>query len=139
VTDGDRFYLGDFGLWLDPTFELSDSERAFAGSHQHFDAAGLLCALLQMIIDWTSRWEDTTRQEVTAAFGGTDINDSLPRFDTVCAAGQLDIHPKLLAVFREHREVMIEMGRFFVGFARGDKQESRYDDAKLQRLLAVGN
>ena len=45
VTDGSTIYAADFGLWLDPTFDLGADERDFLARHQHLDAAEFLASL----------------------------------------------------------------------------------------------
>jgi hypothetical protein len=45
LTDGNDFYLADFGLALDSEFDLSASEKEFFDLHRHFDAAEFLGCL----------------------------------------------------------------------------------------------
>jgi hypothetical protein len=45
VTDGERIFFTDFGLFLDDEFELRDVERAFLSDHRHFDIAEFVASL----------------------------------------------------------------------------------------------
>jgi tRNA A-37 threonylcarbamoyl transferase component Bud32 len=45
VTDGDRIYFADFGLFLDERFDLSDAEQSFRANHRYFDIAEFIASL----------------------------------------------------------------------------------------------
>lgn len=45
VTDGERIFFADFGLFLDAGFELTDAERTLLANHRHFDIAEFVASL----------------------------------------------------------------------------------------------
>ena len=45
VTGGERAYIADHGLVMDPTFDLSTEERKFLGRNRHFDQGNLYLAV----------------------------------------------------------------------------------------------
>ena len=45
LTDGERLFFADFGLFLDAEFDLDDDERTFLSTHRYFDIAEFFATL----------------------------------------------------------------------------------------------
>ena len=64
VTDGSTIYAADFGLWLDPAFDLSADERDFLGRHRHLDAAEFLASLEWQVPGYEVELSDDYRAQL---------------------------------------------------------------------------
>jgi hypothetical protein len=70
VTDGERFYVGDFGLALSSAFELTEEEVAFLAAHRGYDrgrAAVGYAHCLSTAFFGKERWKENLREFVNTA------------------------------------------------------------------------
>jgi hypothetical protein len=140
LTDGDLYYLADFGLALDESFELSDSERRFLDRHRHYDY-GLVLWCLGFVIRTMFRSLPPAAQEEAARGFGRDVTDGHETFvalidnaEHLRRTGALRLEPAFVEALHRYREVIVFMDRFLYGM-RSNRKNVRYDDRTLERLL----
>jgi len=141
LTDGDEFYLADFGLTLDRTFELTATERRFLDRHQYYDYGTVLWSLGSAMRTMFRSLPPAARHEVAEGFGperSTDGQDTLVALidnaDNLRRTGALRLEPPFVEALHRYREVIVFMDRFFYGM-RSKRKNVRYDDGTLERLL----
>ena len=141
LTDGDEFYLADFGLALDRTFELTATERRFLDRHQHYDYGTVLWCLGTVMRTMFRSLPPAAREEVARGFGPDTSTDDqgtlvalIDNAENLRRAGALRLEPAFVEALHRYREVILFMDRFFYGM-RGRRKNVRYDDGALERLL----
>jgi len=140
LTDGDAFYLADFGLALDATFELTATERRFLDRHQYYDYGTVLWSLGSVIRTMFGSLPPAVREEVARGFGrpATDGQETLVALidnaEELHRTGALGLEPAFVEALHRYREVIDYMDRFFHGML-GKRKNVRYDDGTLERLL----
>ena len=141
LTDGDEFYLADFGLALDGTFELTATERRFLDRHEHYDYGTVLWCLGTVIRTMFRSLPPAAREEVARDLGletSTDDREILVALidnaENLRRTGALRLEPAFVEALHRYREVIVFMDRFFYGM-RGKRKNVRYDDEALERLL----
>lgn len=140
VTDGNAPYLTDFGLLLDPEFELTEAERSFLARHAHYDLGEVVWSIGAQLRWRYQAMTDETRARVAReleidhaasmhAVAGilVDRVESLPDDFALDAA-------YVTSVVR-HRPAIQYMNEFFRRMLAGTRKDVRYDDEKLRRLL----
>ena len=119
VTDGRRCRLGDFGLVMASSFELTGAERAFLTRHTHYDIGVVLGYLGMMLL--TALGDQGSARHLDRAI---DHLDELP----------VNYQPAFIEAFKRYREPMCYMVNFLVGMQRPAKR-ARYDDQVVAGLL----
>jgi serine/threonine protein kinase len=86
LTDGSQTYISDFGLLLDPEFDLSATERAFLARHENFDYGEIVSCLEWLKNDAThpmlSRTIDRYGDVIAYMNGFFDTMSKNPRKNT---------------------------------------------------------
>ena len=143
VTDGERAYIADHGLVMDPTFDLSTQERQFLARNRHFDHGNLYLALGHQVYEMYRAQPDHVRQRIDLELGlagGSFETNALRLIDAVDQLderGLLDVGPTLRALIAEHRAAIHFMHDFFTS-ARADwSTDTMLDDARLAELLVA--
>jgi hypothetical protein len=141
LTDGDRYYLADFGLALDESFELTASERRFLDRHQYYDYGIVLWSLSSVLRTMFRSLPADARDEVAAWFGAataTDDHETLVALvdnaEHLRRTGRLPLEPAFVEALHRYRDVVVFMDRFLHRI-RGKHKRARYDDGTLERLL----
>jgi hypothetical protein len=140
LTDGADYYLADFGLALDETFELSASERRFLDRHQHYDYGTVLWCLASVLRTMYRSLPPAAREEVGRGFrrdASTEDQEIVALVDNaedLRRTGALRLEPAFVDALHRYREVIVFMDRFLYGM-RSKRKNVRYDDGKLERLL----
>jgi serine/threonine protein kinase len=141
LTDGDEYYLADFGLALDATFELTATERRFLDRHQYYDYGTVLWCLGSVIRTMFRSLPPAAREEVARGFGqdtSTDDQETLVALidnaENLRRTGALRLEPAFVEALHRYREVIVFMDRFFHGM-RSKRKNVRYDDGTLEQLL----
>jgi serine/threonine protein kinase len=141
LTDGHEFYLADFGLALDGTFELTATERRFLDRHQYYDYGTVLWCLGSAIRTMFRSLPPAARDEVARGLGqdtSTDDQETLVALidnaENLRRTGALRLEPAFVEALHRYREVIVFMDRFFHGM-RSKRKNVRYDDGTLERLL----
>jgi serine/threonine protein kinase len=141
LTDGDEFYLADFGLALDGTFDLTATERRFLDRHQYYDYGTVLWSLASVLRTMFRRLPPAARENVTRSFDqetSTDDQQTLVALiddaENLRRTGALRLEPAFVEALHRYREVIVFMDRFFYGML-SQRKNVRYDDGILERLL----
>ena len=141
LTDGDRYYLADFGLALDEAFELTASERRFLDRHQYYDYGTVLWCLASVLRTMFRSLPPAAREEVARGIGrdtSTDDHETLVALidnaENLRRTGALRLEPAFVEALHRYREVIVFMDRFFHGM-RSKRKNVRYDDGTLEQLL----
>jgi tRNA A-37 threonylcarbamoyl transferase component Bud32 len=75
LTDGERLYLGDFGLALSRSFELQPDEFAFFERHANFDRCTVVTSLVHAIVaqyDARFDWRQSLRELLVRSHPASD-------------------------------------------------------------------
>lgn len=139
VTDGTDVRLTDFGLVLDDSFELSDAERAFFRSHQHYDFGEAIANLGSLLVGLMDRGDDTTQAAIADAAsiapGAKRAAVLAANIERIVALGLLDVDPVLLDLTVRYRDVIVFMWTFFNALQANPRKDTPFDDAFLARLI----
>ncbi len=127
MTDGERFYLGDFGLLLDPRFDLTMRERAFLDKHAHFDYGGVIYSLGFQLARWYESQPEPERASIRARLGVADDHDDrgLIHPTLVRDVEHLAdaVHPALLEAVIRYRDIIEYMAGVLQPAQREPAQE----------------
>ncbi|MGW0247238.1 serine/threonine protein phosphatase [Nocardia goodfellowii] len=117
--DEHRIYLSDFGLVTSPHFDLSATERAFAGRHATFDADHAAMRLVNWLVTdicgvGTTSGSPVTRNQVV----------------TQCATGRIPdgVAPVVAGILSQHAPAAAKMNAFYWKLFDGDV-EAKYQAA----------
>ncbi len=135
LTDGQAFYLTDFGLALDAEFDLTARERAFLARHRHYDHGECALMLLIPLVEAARRAPDAERRAFVERYGGDDPSTVLAALERIVADDPLGLDPTYLRLAQAYREVMVFMHRFFRALRPNPRKDTRYDDDALAALL----
>ncbi len=135
LTDGEDFYLTDFGLALDADFDLTDRERAFFEQHRHYDHGECALGLLAPLLEAVKAASPAEQQAFAARYGGLDRAAMLERLDAIVADDPFGLDPGYGRLLLEHRAVMERMRAFFAALGPDPRKRTRYDDAAMRPLL----
>jgi hypothetical protein len=143
VTDGERAYIADHGLVMDPTFDLSMEERQFLVRNRHFDRGNLYLAVGHQVYEMYRAQPDHVRQRIDLALGltgGSFETNALRMIDAVDQLDEqrlLDVGPTLRALVVEHRAAIRFMHDFFTSARANWSTDTMLDDARLAELLVA--
>jgi len=131
--DEDKFYLSDFGLILDKSFELSKSEKEMFKRHSHYDFGEFVgCIGLELnfkykklsskkkklVKDLLNVSEDTdwvVRQEVFFSNLGLLYKNKI-----------FDVSRKYFNYLEKNRDAIIFTNRFFFDLGMNPKKDTKY-------------
>ncbi len=147
VTDGEQFYLTDFGLALDREFEMNAEETDFHNRHTDYDAAQFLTGLaFHHLRVWRNGITDTERNRLSEAYGITeDMEQSelLPLLTKHRAAIQADLRLSLdqdsRARLAEYLPMLTLMNSFYSELRGNPQKDTPFDPLTVQRLLQEMN
>ena len=91
LTNGELFVLGDFGLWLDPDFELETEEREFLSPHNPYDIREIYLSLAGMTYHLSLGLKPG---EKPAKTGGWDFSQLFENLDSGEFLKEKGIHPQ---------------------------------------------
>ena len=140
VTDGDSFFLTDFGLLLDNSFELNKSEREFLARHSHYDYGEAIWAAGAVLREMVGALPDAEQDRMLdrvgldqSARGHTVLVALLENLEVVQGSG-LVLAPEFAETLERFRHVIAYMNEFFTKM-RSPKKNASYDDDRLAALL----
>jgi len=138
LTDGDDFYLSDFGLAMSQSFELSAEERAFLDAHATYDHALIIHGLADPLRYSYALLDEEAKQRADAVLGGqpAGATELVDRADDLVEAGIVDLPPEYLDCLPAHRAVIELVDVFLHQIGRPDKT-ARFDDVECRRLLGL--
>ena len=143
VTDGTHPYLCDFGLVVDPAFDLTDVERTFLENHTHYDHGQLLLNLCWYLRSglFMSLPADS-KQRVMQAYGIDDSTSPaacnlilLKNIEAIHADGVFDNAQNYVELVIKHQGAMLEMQAFFTDMQHNDRKDTPFNNARVKRLL----
>ena len=142
VGDGERLYLTDFGLLLDPDFALTEGERAFLGKHSHYDYGEAVASIGLLLLGMFRELEPEVRVRLAETYGliaGTAphqiLGELLERLDVLVDEGALPLEGDFAETLLRHTEVITFMATFLSELQRNPRKDTTYDDRALERLL----
>ncbi len=146
VTDGKRFYLTDFGLALDKSFDLTPAEQAFYARNTEYDYGELLsCFGGHLVRVCRQGLSDKQGRHLSEKYGiteETELESLLP----VLASRRSDLlADKVLKLEKRDRtcldsivnycDILILMHCFYSDMRSSNKKDTRFENAKLRKLL----
>lgn len=141
VGDGQTVCLTDFGLVVDPQFELNSSERGFLARHSHYDY-GEAIASTGFLVRWSfGSLEPEAKARVVRKYGMDAVRGDqhlgilLEHVDDLAAEGDLALEPEYVAAMVRYRPVIQYMHTFLTTLRRDPRKRTPYDDRELRRLL----
>lgn len=140
MTDGERTYLGDYGLVLDLDFELNEKERRFFREHSHYDDAELAINLAYHL---DGRLRSLSPSKRTAILERYDLASEHPRkaralvdrIEDLATTGLIVLDPGYVDVVVRYRPIIHLMDDFFHDMHAGNRKSFHFDNARLKRLL----
>jgi hypothetical protein len=141
VTDGERAYIADHGLVMDPTFDLNTEERQFLARNRHFDQGNLYLAVGHQVYAQYRAQPDDARQRIDLELGLSGCSFETAALRLIDAVDQLDerglLHsgPVLRALIAEHHAAIRFMHGFFTSARAHWSIDTMLDDAHLARLV----
>jgi hypothetical protein len=143
VDDGGIPYLTDYGLVLDRSYGLTDTEQEFFRRHLDYDDAEFLMCLGGYLGAVHGGMSADAKEILKKRYGFTE-ETSYPEFvsvllldiETIHAQDLIPLPEEYVSEVRKHRGVMLAMGRFFAGLRRTPKKDTPYPEAEIRRALA---
>ena len=141
VTDGERAYVADHGLVMDPTFDLNADERQFLARNRHFDLGNLYLAIGHQIYEMYRAQPRDARQRIDVELGLTGCSFETVALRLIDAVDELDerrllqIGPTLRALIAEHHAAIRFMHDFFTSARANWSTDTMLDDARLAQIL----
>ncbi|MEJ2132305.1 MAG: hypothetical protein P8Y95_11950, partial [Gammaproteobacteria bacterium] len=140
MTDGERTYLGDYGLVLDLEFELDERERRFFREHTHYDDAELTINLAYHL---GSRMRSLRASQRNAILKRYRLASGHPRIarvlvdhiEDLAASRHLNLDPGYVDVVVRYRPIIHLMDDFFHDMHAGSRKDFGFDNVRLKRLL----
>lgn len=142
LTDGNRPFLTDFGLVLDKRFDLGETERAFFRKHTCFDYGVFLSCFGGYIMSVYQSLAKTKKKKVTQKYA---LKDDMPYSETrgilmenineIYTDGLMRLHKNYVETASKYRAIIVLMFEFFVDMRQNDRKDTKYNNAKLRRLL----
>lgn len=134
LTDGQQFFLTDFGLALDRAFDLTSDERAFLDRHLHYDRGQAVCGLMWPLGRAIEALSDDARAVLSERCGGTRTADVGPHVAGLVADGLLDLPTAFVDTLGAHWPVIEAMMGWFDAIQQSDKT-AVFPDATVADLL----
>lgn len=142
LTDGDTFYLADFGLVLDKCFDLNAEEEAFLEAHTYYDYAELLTGLYWPMVTLYRALEDADKEQIKQSYGiEADTPDSavfmalLDNIGQLYAEGALPLDKEYVATVLQYQTLIKLASQFFVDLRNNPQKDTPYPFAKVKQLL----
>ena len=142
VTDGEQFYLTDFGLVLDKRFDLTVEERQFFETHIYYDYGSILACLDWPIIERYRALEEADKNKFQQSLG---LDDGASERDVLLALsenirqiqteGWLTLDEKYMGVVLHHQALLQLMNRFYGDLRQNQQKNTPYPQAEIKRLL----
>jgi hypothetical protein len=133
MTDGEQVYLTDFGLLLDPRFDLTAKEREFLDRHRHYDYGAALCSIGPQVLWWYAALPEAGQKTVRARLSDSDEIHVRLITEVERLAGIVD-HSLVAATVR-FRDVIMFMHGFYTSLQANRRKNTTFDDAGLGDLL----
>jgi hypothetical protein len=142
LTDGQRFYLTDFGLALDKSFALTRAERLFYRQNTYYDYGQLLWGLGCHLVGMYRNLPDADKKRLAERMGLSEkarfeeqMSSLLNKFDESHANSMMKLDRRFVASLRKYRTIILLMNDFYSDLQKNKKKDTRLNHAKLQRLL----
>ncbi|HEX8272792.1 MAG TPA: hypothetical protein VF615_09065 [Longimicrobiaceae bacterium] len=142
LTDGGRAYLSDFGLLLDPDFDLGADERAFLDAHRLYDYGRVLWSLGLLLHDTYLELPDEARRRVAGRCGMGEGGDpfAVPRIlvghlERIRDEGLMPLHDAFAASVLRYRPVTLLVHDFHAALRASPRKDTPFPGAELRRLL----
>jgi hypothetical protein len=141
LTDGERVYLGDFGLALSLDFELGEEERRFFALHQRFDEGELFYSLGAHLLTCFQHSSGAQQAAMAARYGLPQrdrirmVRGLLDHLDEIAARREMNLDAGYVALTLRYRPVIALMSEFFGRMIAGPDKRFRFDHAALARAL----
>ena len=143
VTEGDHFYLTDFGLVLDRNFDLSAAERTFFKRNNFYDYGELLYSVGTHVTDVYEALSDKKKKKIMSLLGLVDDKNDLElliflldKIEVLSADNMLKLEKNFVETIIKYREIISMMSLFYKEMHSNDKKDTKFRNTKLKRLLA---
>lgn len=141
LTDGETFYLTDFGLVLDESFDLSENESDFFRRHQYYDYAQAIHTISNGVALSFFSLPPEKQQVLTEALD-LDLND-WRQFSHRLAVNGLSLHQErklklsatIVRFLEKYQKIIDTQSEFFVDIAGNLKKNTVYPRGKIKRYL----
>jgi hypothetical protein len=139
LTDGEAFYLSDFGLALSRDFELTAIERRFLERHWHYDFGSVLWCLGHALRTMFQTLPNADKESLTVPLGHPEDDHQLlvallGKAESIATAGAMLLEAHYLEALDRYHDVIVYMDRFLLAM-RHPHKNARYHDPTVERLL----
>jgi serine/threonine protein kinase len=135
LTDGDNFYLTDFGLTLDRNFDLSKKEQDFFDKNSHYDYAEFFGALGAKFY---SKYESKIGKDKNIS----NLDDPIDKLGYFLNNFETFNKPYLkkdryyFDVFYKNKNIILLFNDFYLKIMRNNKKNNILDNDKVKFLLS---
>ena len=142
MTDGEQVYLADFGLVLEKRFGLNKREQDFFKANKYYDGGEFLCGLGSYVAGVFRNLSQKKKSALERAYGLAEdmsyhnrLQFLVQHIEQIYADGFLPLHEHYVDRVVQYREITLMMDDFFFGMGTNNRKNTKYDHAKLRRLL----
>ncbi len=146
LTDGERFYLTDFGLMLDADFALQEEEQAFFQAHTHYDYGRLFVSLFLLLYALYKSLPEDEQRQLRAHYGmsegGEKAYEVIDLFvvlgkhvEDIHARGMLRLNATFLTCMVKYHSILTLMSGFFSELSHSNYKDTKFPNAELGRRL----
>ena len=142
LTDGNKIYLTDLGLVLDNHFDLGEAERAFFNKHILYDYGEFLFWFGEHLLSIYRGLADTKKKRIMQKYR---ITNAMPRPESfiillenireIVADGLMLLNHDYVETVRKYQAIIMLMAEFFTDMEENNRKDTKYNHAKLKRLL----
>jgi hypothetical protein len=142
LTDGEQIYLTDFGLVLDRSFALTESERSFFQQHMDYDYGEVLACLDSVLLHVYGAAPEQAKRELQQRYSIPDPTHYheqsrilLDNLEAILQSGILTLDKSAAATLLKYRPIVMLMGSFFSSLQQSNRKDAQFPHARLRRLL----
>jgi len=142
VTDGNTFYLTDFGLTMDTAFELSTAERKFFARNTFCDQGAFISRSCEYMADKYQACSASKRARILAHLSASTPVSGLAlemlllkNVENLTDTGLLRLHPDYVEQMVKFRDAGMLMTEFFQAMIAGSRKTTRLANDQLGKAL----
>ena len=142
LTDGEQFYLSDFGLALDRHFALGASEKAFFAQNRYYDYGQVLWSLCYVVREAWEACGSQNQRKLSQKYGFSASLHArqvfpllLTHLEELHSDKLLKLNPEFMACLLRYRSVIALMQSFYSDMQANERKDTRFRHALLRRRL----
>ena len=142
VTDGAHFYLTDFGLALDKSFDLSFEERSFFEKNRLYDYGELLYSFVYQLGIMFDDLAEDKKEKIATQIGLTKemtqqnrLSYLLDHIDLLAKDEMMALDKRYVDTLIKYEEINRLMDAFFEDMGKNNSKDTKFKNEKLKILL----